>query len=94
MHERLQREKGEQRLLRGHRPGRVGLLLLKTRKTVDGVKEQMGSWAGGGAGEEEESGLGCGFLARERQVSWTGEHEFKGKVGVDTHTYLCINVCI
>ena len=54
--------------------------MLKTRK-LDGVKGQVGSWAGG------EAGLGCGFLARGRQVSWTGAHEFKGKVGVDTHTY-------
>lgn len=47
-------KKREQRLLWSHWAGRVGLLLLKMRKTVDGVKEQMGKlgtgrgWRGGG----------------------------------------------
>lgn len=38
----IKEKKREQRLLWSHWAGRAGLLLLKMRKTVDGVKEQRG----------------------------------------------------
>lgn len=72
--------------------GRVGLLLLKMRKTVDGVKEQMGSWAGEGAG-------GGGIclvwdvllICSDSQVD--GGTAIQGSQ-VDTHTHiLCVYVC-
>lgn len=40
--------------------------MLKMRKTVDGVKEQMGKLGRGrGLERRRNFGLGCGFLARE-----------------------------
>ena len=62
MHER---EKEGSKITPKTPPGRVGLLLLKKRETVEGANGEAGR-AGGGAVEKEEFGLGCGFSTRER----------------------------
>lgn len=85
-------KKREQRLLRSHWPGRVGLLLLKMRKTVDGVKEQLGKlgrgrgWRGGG--------IWCGMWLLStragRSVGW-GNTNSRAKSGwTHTRTHICV----
>lgn len=61
MHER---EKEGSKITPKTPPGRVGMLLLKTRETVEGANREAGR-AGGGAVEKEEFGSGRGFSTGE-----------------------------
>lgn len=89
-------KKREQRLLWSHWAGRVGLLLLKMRKTVDGVKEQMGKlgrgrgWRGGGIW------FGMWLLRTRvgRSVGW-GNTNSRAKSGwTHTRTNTCVYVYV
>jgi len=62
-------------------------------------KSRWGSWARGGAGEEEEFGLGCGFLAREWAGQLDGGTQIQGQSqgqsrGEHTHTQIPVYICM